>query len=94
MAILNSIAETDAAGNSKVLLDGHAFSRVCMTSALFKEESSTVGSAVISKTRPLTMFFPVTAIFARTERVRRVLATWKKTESPRMLAVTSNPSGV
>jgi hypothetical protein len=74
-AMWSSTAETDAAGNSHTPFAPIGFSTVCITASLFRYDSSTAGSAVISNTRPLRMVEPAIRMFVLIDRVRRVFAT-------------------
>src|SRR5439155_3239938 len=58
--ISSSTADTDAAGNSQTPPALRGFSTVFITSALFRYDNSTVGSALISKTRALRITWPST----------------------------------
>src|SRR5262245_13344887 len=53
-----SIADTDAGGNSQPPLAANGFSIVFIASALFKNDNSTIGSSLISNTRPPLMACP------------------------------------
>src|SRR5262245_35721036 len=53
-----SIADTDAGGNSQLPLAANGFSIVFIASALFKNDNSTIGSSLISNTRPPWMECP------------------------------------
>jgi hypothetical protein len=73
--ISNSMADTDAAGNSQLPFVVNGFAIVFITAALFRKDNSTIGSSLISNTRPLRMELRAIWIVALTGLFRSILAT-------------------